>query len=238
VNRWTRSVLDGLVPGLCLLCHGETPEGGGVCQACRAGLPHMGASCVLCGAGMPAAGVCGQCLLSPPPLARTVVALQYAGTARHLVQLLKFRQRLPVARVLGEALAGAVGASPEGGGTTLIVPVPLHRARLEGRGFNQAREIARVVSARLGVALAVPGTCERQRATAAQSGLEGVATRRRNVAGAFRVRGDVRGERVAIVDDVMTTGATAQELARTLRTAGAREVQAWVCCRVAGPGSG
>jgi ComF family protein len=113
-----------------------------------------------------------------------------------------------------------------------ILPVPLHRARLRERGFNQAVELARPVAKALCLPLAL-GLCHRTHATPAQSGLGSAAVRRRNVAGAFRVRRDVNGlQRVVLVDDVVTTGATVTELATSLRAAGVTEVVVWACARV------
>ncbi|MCU0934472.1 MAG: hypothetical protein MUF66_00045 [Gammaproteobacteria bacterium] len=117
----------------------------------------------------------------------------------------------------------------------LLIPVPLHRRRLRQRGFNQSVEVARVLEERLGLALVPSGGVIRVRITVPQTELEGAAARQRNVAGAFHVEHRaVRGQRVALVDDVMTTGATLYELARAVRASGAVWVEAWVCCRARG----
>jgi ComF family protein len=159
--------------------------------------------------------------------------MRYVGAARRLVHELKFGAALPVGGLLGGQLAAAVVAAG-GDLPDLLVSVPLHWARVRSRGFNQAQEVARAAGRLLGRPVAPPGTAWRARATAAQSSLVGAGARRHNVAGAFGVSTAVRGMRVAIVDDVMTTGATVFELARRVRGAGAVGVEAWVCCR-AGP---
>ena len=111
----------------------------------------------------------------------------------------------------------------------VIVPVPLHRTRLRERGYNQALELARPVASALGIPIDT-GTCHRVQASVAQMTLAADA-RRRNVRGAFQATGDIAGRRVAIVDDVMTTGATVNELSGELLRRGALEVQVWVCAR-------
>jgi ComF family protein len=162
---------------------------------------------------------------------RVIAALEFQGTARALVHGLKFRGQLPLARTLGAELAGAVRARGPVS-AELIVPVPLHRRRLRERGFNQSSELARVVGAELGLPVSSPGVVVRQRRTVPQTELEGAGARQRNVSGAFRVDPEaVAGRRVALLDDVMTTGATAYELARAVRAAGTVGVEVWVCCR-------
>jgi ComF family protein len=148
---------------------------------------------------------------------------------------MKFDGNLPAALTLGvlfrEAVTGALAQT----GAVLpdaIVPVPLHRGRLRTRGFNQALELARPLARALRRPL-LARACLRVRATQPQSSLNSAAARRRNMANAFRLARPLTGlQRVAIVDDVLTTGATAQSLARLLRTAGIAQVAVWAC---AGP---
>ncbi len=148
------------------------------------------------------------------------------------MQGLKFRKDIRLARLLGGLMAQELLAqfvAPPG--MDVIVPVPLHPARLRERGFNQALELARPLARQLCVPL--DSRCaERVRATAPQSALP-AKQRRRNIKGAFRVTAAVKGCRVAVVDDVMTTGHTVSEFAATLRRAGAVSVTVWVCARVA-----
>lgn len=196
-----------ILPDACLLCDrpaGRTPN---LCTACAAALPRI-------------TGDGGH----------RVVALAYEPPVSTLIQWMKFEARLPAASTLGAVLAEAVTAQPTGSPLpAAIVPVPLHRSRMRMRGFNQSVEIARPIARRLGLPL-LTRICERTRATAPQSGLPSHAARRRNVAGAFRVRTRVTDlERIAIVDDVLTTGATVAALARALRTAGVRHVHVWAC---------
>jgi ComF family protein len=140
----------------------------------------------------------------------------------------KFRGRLNAVRLLGQLLAGSILASGQAL-PDVLVPVPLHRGRLAERGYNQALEIARVV----GRALALPvdpDCCERRLATLPQAALD-VGARRRNIRGAFGVRASLAWRHLAILDDVVTTGSTVEELARVLRRAGAERIQVWAVAR-------
>jgi ComF family protein len=145
----------------------------------------------------------------------------------HLLQQLKFNGRLEVAQLLGQVmadwLAAVSDASPDH-----FIPVPLHDSRLRERGFNQALELARPIAKRLGLPLDIHA-CRRTQATEPQTGLPRKA-RLKNIKGAFEVVRPVSGH-VVIIDDVMTTGSTAHELAKTLRQAGADRVEVWVCAR-------
>jgi ComF family protein len=157
-----------------------------------------------------------------------VAPLAYRLVARDLVLALKFGRRTPAARPLGTLLADAVLAAGRPG--DLLVPVPISRARFHRRGFDQADEIARVVASRTGIERDARALV-RHRDVAPQSGLSR-SRRRRNPRGAFRaVRARVEGRCVLLVDDVVTTGATAGACARALRRAGALRVVLAAACR-------
>jgi len=174
--------------------------------------------------------VCGACLQHPPAQARTLAAFSYAFPVDQLIQALKYQQRLAIAPVLGRALAHAAQARPR---PDLLIPMPLHSKRLRQRGFNHATEIAREVAADLNIPLDL-SVCERVRDTPPQVALA-YEQRRRNVRDAFVCHGDVAGKRVALIDDVMTTGTSLDELAKTLMKAGALTVEAWVVARTLPP---
>lgn len=148
-----------------------------------------------------------------------------------MIPRLKYHGRLSLAPLLGDCLADALGDAPS---PDCIVPMPLHPARLRERGFNHATEIARSVARRTALPLET-GLCSRIRDTPPQMRLK-VDARRRNMRGAFACESTVDGLHVAIVDDVMTTGTSLDELAATLRRAGAREVSCWVVARALPPG--
>jgi len=240
VYNWLNIVHPGGLPGQCVLCGAPGTGGRDLCAGCAADLPRLGAAaCKRCAAPLAAtsADVCGRCLRRPPPYDAALAAFAYQAPLSRLITDLKFHRDLHLARLLGEELAGAVSAARarfDAAPPRVIIPVPLHPARLRQRGYNQALELARPVARRLGIPLA-PGLCERVRATPAQSDLP-AAHRRANVRGAFRA-GDCTGlQRVALVDDVLTTGHTVAELTRVLKRAGVRHVEVWSCARAAAAG--
>jgi ComF family protein len=205
--------------GTCFVCRGAAR--GTLCESCDADLPRLSAVlCPRCALDSPAGAVCGRCLASPPHYDATVAALAYRFPADALVHALKFRGELALAPFLSSLLKERIGQPVD-----RIVPVPLSARRLRERGYNQAVEIARHLGGRL-----ESDACVRERDAPPQAGLDREA-RQRNVRGAFRCRRSFAGERIAVVDDVMTTGATLDELARTLKQAGAQSVVNWVICR-------
>jgi ComF family protein len=212
-----------LFGGSCFLCRGKAS--GLLCEPCDADLPRLGTElCPRCALASPGGAVCGRCLTQPPAYDATQAAFSYAFPADVLIQSLKFRGELALAPLLGDFLSQKVS----GIGVDCLVPVPLSAERLRSRGYNQALEIARRVSAAAGTRLA-PELCERSRDTAVQMDLP-LEERAKNVRGAFRCAGIVAGT-VAVLDDVMTTGATLEEMAATLKRAGAARVVNWVVAR-------
>jgi ComF family protein len=213
-----RRLGGALLPGCCLLCAAHSADQL-LCPACRSDLPGLPADCCpVCAQPAGTGQVCGACLRSPPHFARCHAAWAYAFPVDRLVQALKYGHRLAVADFCGEALAARIAAADY----DLLLPLPLHPARLRERGFNQAGEIARGLAGRLG--LPVERTALRRcRPTATQAALP-LADRRRNVRGAFECAVDFSGRRLLLVDDVMTSGATADECARVLRLHGAAEI--------------
>ena len=202
--------------------------------------------CVLCGSRgqPPCTDLCHPCERSlpsaqpvivhgPAPLRQSVAPFEYDYPLDHLVHALKYRGQLAVARVLGGMLGQRLEASGLGGGIDVVIPVPLHASRHAERGFNQSAEIARWVARRLRRPVA-PALAVRCRDTPPQVGLRG-DERRANLAGAFAAAPGVRGLRVAVVDDVLTTGTTLRELSRALRDAGALSVDAWCVARAHAP---
>lgn len=197
------------------------------CEGCRRDVPGRAISrCHVCAIDVPCLGTCGQCLSEPPAFSRVVAAGSYAFPLDALVQRLKYARDLRLVAPLAELLMEAARGEPR---PDLVLPMPLGAARLRERGFNQSAELARSVARRLNLPLD-PGAAVRARDGAPQASLP-FDRRARNVRGAFAVRARLNGLRVAVVDDVMTTGATLKELAATLRHAGAREVTAWVLAR-------
>ncbi len=219
-----------LIPPNCALCGAAGCGGLDLCSNCLSTLPRPGAVCARCGLPVSAAAAaCGRCLAAPPRFDAVIAPLRYDYPADRAVQAFKFQGDLSLGRSLSALLIEAVRQRgdplPE-----LLLPVPLHPARLRERGFNQSLEIARHV----GRSLDLPVRHDllvRKRSTAAQSGLDRRA-RRQNVRGAFALTGPrAWPARVAIVDDVLTTGATVAELTRLLKDAGVAQVAIWALAR-------
>lgn len=212
------------LPHPCLLC-GADGGAAQLCAPCDEELPRLPRGrCAVCAIPLASGAVCGACLDSPPRFARVVAPFSYRFPLDALIHAYKYGGRLAHARVLGAALAAVVAPDVD-----VIVPMPLARKRMAERGFNQALEIARVVARAIGLPL-LPLACRKVVETPPQAALPW-KERAKNVRRAFVCDADLRGKRVAVVDDVLTTGATLNELARVLRRAGAIEVAGWVVAR-------
>ena len=227
------------VPGQCEVCHRW--GWARLCTPCRLRFAAARARCARCGLATGThLAACGACLQAPPPSQRTVVAVDYGFPWNQLIGRWKFAAHTELSAMLADLLAEAVRHDlalrdlppPE-----LIVPVPLAPERLAERGFNQSWEIARRVARQVGTP-AHAGVLERVLSTAHQIRLTR-AERERNLRAAFTVpaaaRGRLAARRVALVDDVLTTGATAREAAQALLRAGAAAVELWVLARTPAP---
>ncbi len=238
VYEWLGSIQHWLYPPTCVLCGDHAPGRRDLCPGCQQELTVSDPCCPIC--ALPtAAGTthlpCGRCLKKRPLFDRCLTPFRYLPPADELIGGLKFQGRLSHARVLGDLLVDYLqqrltpGTYPQA-----LIPVPLHPRRLRERGFNQALELARPLARRLQIPLQ-PQRCRRQLPTSQQTGLSALE-RRRNLHGAFRVR-DLRNIRhVALIDDVVTTGATVTELTRMLRRAGVERVEVWAVCRTPAAG--
>jgi ComF family protein len=231
----TLEVVRRALPQHCELCAART-GGTLLCGACDADLPRIATSCPVCALPAQGGAICGACLHDPPPYAATVAALVYAFPVDRLIQRIKYGGSIALAHWAGATLAAAVQSrlerSADGDRPRQIVALPLSPSRQRERGFNQAGEIAACVSAATGLPVAAP--LARVPGGVPQAMLPWIA-RRKNVRGAFSADGDVRGARIALVDDVMTTGATFAEASRTLIDAGAHRVECWAVARTLRP---
>jgi len=238
-DPWRRSaarLLDALLPTGCILCErplrsaspGRPPA---FCLECERALPWWRRvdGCPRCGGERITPAGCERCLADASPLQASHVALRYAGPIARWIPALKLARRrpvLPVERAI-DALAAALAERVEqesNGRIDLVTSLPLHPTRRRERGFNQVDRLARAVATRLGRPFRTD-FLDRVRPTRPQASLRGEA-RRRNVRGAFRARRPIPGDlRIAIVDDVLTTGATLEAAASALMEAGALEVR-------------
>jgi ComF family protein len=233
VNNWPRIIQNWLYPPTCLLCDDPGQPGLDLCEPCARTLPYIAVACPRCAVPLAVSTpqVCGRCQKKSPVFDTAFAPLRYQEPVRHLIRSLKFGARYPAARLLGTLLAEALHDRPNR--PEALIPVPLHRSRYRERGFNQAAEIARVVSRRLGIPLDLT-SCTRIRTTPAQARLS-AKERRENLRNAFAVRPGLNYRHVAILDDVVTTGTTADELAKVLRKAGAERIEVWACARTGRP---
>lgn len=236
VDAARRRLVDWLWPARCLFCGERGHAGRDLCVDCAAALPWNRSACLRCAMPLPQplatpdrAQVCGDCLRRPPPLMQTHAAFVYACPIDRLLPRFKFHDDLAAGRLLAQLAADAFATCER---PDALVAVPLHRARLRARGYDQGLELARPLASTLGIPLRRDALM-RLRATHPQSRLD-APQRRRNVRGAFvAVAGaELLPAHVALVDDVMTTGATLHAAAHALLRAGVERVDAWVCARV------
>lgn len=237
LTRASISVVDAVLPPLCLSCRRPVARDGGLCPDCWKDLRFI--DWPFCDVlGTPFAydigpgAVSAETIANPPAFDRARAACVHRGAARNLVHRLKYSDRADLARWLGGWMARA-GADlfPD---ADLLLPVPLYRTRLWSRRFNQAALLAHAIGRRQSLRVET-GWLERVRATESQVGLN-ADQRERNVRGAFRVRKsalpDLKARKIVLVDDVLTTGSTVDACARSLRRAGAGRVDVLVFARV------
>ncbi len=219
-----------LWPPTCLVCGLPAECDQDCCHGCRAALPKADGQCRRCALELPTTvDLCGRCQQHPPPFDHAWAAFSYQPPVSALIGDFKFHGSLTAGRLLAELAAESLAAQ-DAERPQLLVPVPLHWRRLWRRGFNQAEWLCRDLSPHLG-RLPWANLLERPRATPHQAELP-ADKRGGNVRNAFKVRSLPDGlNHVALVDDVMTTGATLAECARVLKRAGVSRVDVWVVAR-------
>jgi ComF family protein len=228
--------LRSLLPTQCAVCRGWSKAR--ICADCLQSYAALRERCSVCAIGVPSGiSTCAACLRSSPPFAHSIAAVDYAFPWSDLIAAFKFRAALDLAPALAALLANAVRANPVPR-PTLLLPVPLSAERLVERGMNQAWELARRVAARLGLEGRADLLCRLiDTAHLADLPREQRAPRIRGAFGIVPGRGrHLRGRSVGLVDDVMTSGATAAEAAGVLLAEGASEVHVWVLARTPAPG--
>lgn len=223
----------------CSLCDERCEPQQSICAACEAELPWLREHCGLCALPLPAAGlICGECLKRPPAFDQVTVPWRFAFPVDALISRFKYQAQWPLGRLLAEQLSHHVRHAFDEGlpRPDALVPVPLARRRLRRRGFNQAQMLADWLSSAL--AIPVDATLlQRVQETQSQQALD-AANRRKNLRLAFALTREqsLTGRHLAIIDDVLTTGATAEALARLLKRAGAARVDVYCLARTPKPG--
>lgn len=242
VNSLASIFLDGLFPHHCKLCGLRSHRPVPLCLGCEQEMPLNRACCSRCAIPLPGLGqsgadrTCGTCLQSPPPFNRVIAPWLYGEYFAHLIHQWKYRKDRHITAVLAALWQQhAQRQAP----IDVLVPVPLHWRRYWQRGFNQSELLCRELLATShelqGCRLAAR-LVKRRRATASQSGMT-ARQRAVNLRNAFTVCGPCDNLRVAIVDDVLTTGATVTAVADVLAAAGAAYIEVWCLARTPAPGS-
>lgn len=230
VYKYCKRLQSLLFPPACRLCGTPTGPDERLCHSCCADLPWLTNSCTVCARPLAATNnstLCGHCQQHPPVFDHTTAPLRYDAPVDYLVQRLKFSGELAAAALLAQLFVNRLGQSADLPG--LLVPVPLHASRLRTRGYNQSTELARHIGRSLELPVSFH-TCKRHRKTETQSLLP-TSKRENNLRGAFIASKKPGATHVAIVDDVMTSGHTVNELARVLKDAGVLRVDVWVIAR-------
>ena len=228
--KWLARLPTVLYPPTCVLCQAPSSQAIDLCVGCLGDLPRILHPCRQCASPLPEESLelCGACQTNPPAFDATIAPFRYALPINRLLTGLKFQGKLMYARILGDLTAQAVLDSgidlPE-----CVIPVPLHARRLRERGFNQARELARYVARRFELPI-VDGIVTRTKDTRPQMELD-AKQRFKNMRDAFALNTLDLSQHVAVLDDVMTTGNTVGELARTLKVAGVKTVDVWTVAR-------
>jgi ComF family protein len=234
VSASLRELLDFALPPRCAGCGTIVQEVHSFCPDCWTQVEFLGDSgCATCGMPLEAtdAEECGACIARPPRIQRTRSAVAYDELSRSLAIRLKYGRKVALARTMARYMAPLIRSDDD----SILVPVPLHRGRLWQRGFNQSALVAAEMSRRTGIQ-SVSRLLKRVKRTPALKGMS-IAQRKRTVAGAFSVdpSAELAGRTVVLVDDVLTTGSTAEACAKALKRAGAERVELVSWARVIRP---
>lgn len=234
VYNWLKNNLSRLFSKHCLLCLSPTNNTHLLCTKCENDLPTNYPSCVLC--AIPFSQIqttsntliCGKCQKKPPPFTTSIIPNIYASPIKELISQFKFHNNLSFAPLLANTFIKGLKKRktnlPE-----CIIPIPLHKQRLKERGFNQALELARIISKNINVPVDF-ALCQRTKATPFQSGLS-AKQRKQNLKNAFSISDTHNYKHVAIFDDVVTTGTTVNELAKQLKQSGVEIIEVWAIAR-------
>jgi len=224
IHRWLK-FNQLFFPQSCMLCAAANGGELGICAACLQDLPwHTADQCPQCALVAYDGQLCGNCLASAPEFDATMALLRYQHPLDSMLQRYKYGQSLTMANTFATLLSASINTQPD-----IIIPMPLHPQRLQERGFNQSLEIARLIAQQLNIRLEA-NVCKRIKLSPPQASLP-LKQRVKNMKGAFSCTSRVDNLRVALLDDVMTTGASLNALAKAVKSAGASHVECWVVAR-------
>ena len=211
----TQFSLNWLLPNRCVLCLQHSSNI--LCANCQTHLPQQQHACIICANPLTISQqICGRCLVKPPYYDNTHSLFSYKDPVDRFILDLKFHNQLKYAKMLGDLFADYLINHYSQTRPDVIIPMPLHRARLRERGFNQALELAKPIAKRLNIPI-MTTACQRIRNTKAQSFVN-PGERKKNVNGAFSIKKNFQANHVAIIDDVVTTASTVNALSKTLKS--------------------
>jgi ComF family protein len=224
-------IISKLIPSFCIFCGCKTNHSNQCCKQCEADLPWVICACRQCGAKLSANNnlICGNCLTTKHAFDETIVLFRYEGTIPKIINALKFGGKLIYAEMLGNWISKSLLIHSSLEMPDLIIPVPLHKKRLSDRGFNQALEIAKYVSKKLNIKINYTD-CIRTKNTKAQAQLS-ECERLKNVKNAFSINKNLKAKHIAILDDVITTGQTVEELSLELKKHGVEKITVIACAK-------
>ena len=218
MNNWLEKILYAFLPGICIVCESPSNRALDLCANCEQDLPWLNNHCAFCSLPLPEGNtICGKCLLNKPPFTCCYSAFVYEYPIDRLILEFKENRKLVIGRILATLLTESF--PEEFTPPDLLIPIPLHKSSLRRRGFNQSVEIAEVLSDTWSVPIDTRN-CRRTLKTREQKSLH-VDERIKNMRGAFSIDEPYDGQRIAIVDDVVTTGVTVSEFAKLIMTNGA-----------------
>jgi len=228
MNNWSNIIQSKLYPSTCFICDQPGYNELDLCQQCLQDLNSATRSCIICDIALTTeSSICGRCLKKPPSFDSITSLYQYEGIAQFLIQSLKFQAKHSCARTMGLLMAQHIKALNKQ--ADALMPVPLHAKRLNERGFNQSELIAQYIQKAIGVPL-IQHSLKRVVNTTSQATLK-ANERRKNLKNAFSYSSTQNIQSVAIIDDVVTTGSTANEIAKTLKKQGVQRVEIWAFAR-------
>jgi ComF family protein len=226
MNQWL-NFKQILFPQTCMLCAASAGGELAICADCLKDLPwHTAEHCPQCGLTSTHHQICGACLKSPPAFDSTLALFRYAYPVDAMLKRYKYQHQLTMAEAFGALMVNTLETNHR---PDVIIPMPLHPQRLQERGFNQSVEIGRIIAKRLHIKMDYQ-SCIRTKFSPPQASLP-FRERISHMRGAFACEKRLDGLHIALVDDVMTTGASLNELAKVLKKAGASRVDCWVVAR-------